>query len=204
MSPRAGLDLGTILHTAAEIADTAGLDEVTLTMLARKLKVRSPSLYNHIDGLPGLRKKLALYGMKWLNDTMKLAAVGRSQDDAVHAMASAYAAFVRAHPGLYDATMRAPDWQDAEIQQAGGDSVDLVVRVLQAYGLQGDAAVHTVRGMHSLLHGFASLERSRAFNMPIDSDVSLRMLIDTYLAGIRAIGADIIITNQTTARKGNT
>lgn len=187
MSPRAGLDFQTVLHAAAEIADTNGLDEVTLATLAKKLSVRSPSLYNHVDGLPGLRKKLAVYGLKRLNEAMTLAAVGRSQDDAVHSIAEAYVAFVRLHPGLYDATVRATDWQDAETQRVAGEAVDLIVRVLHAYGLEGDAAIHIVRGLHSLLHGFASLERSGGFNMPQDPDESLRRLIDTFLAGIRAI-----------------
>lgn len=51
MSPRAGLDRHTLVIRAADIADDEGIEAVTLAALAGKLGVRSPSLYNHINGL---------------------------------------------------------------------------------------------------------------------------------------------------------
>jgi AcrR family transcriptional regulator len=189
MSPRAGLDLQMVLQTAAEIADTHGLDEVTLATLAQKLGIRSPSLYNHVDGLPGLRNKLAIYGMKQLTEVLTRAAIGRSKDDAVRAIGEAYAAFARAHPGLYEATLRAPDPQDAELQRAAEELVNLVVRVLNAYGLEEEVALHTVRGLRSLLHGFASLEQRGGFGLPLDLDASFRLMMDIFLAGIHTLEA---------------
>ena len=38
-----------------------GIDAVTLASVAAALGVRSPSLYNHIAGLDGLRRELALH-----------------------------------------------------------------------------------------------------------------------------------------------
>ncbi|KPV59440.1 TetR family transcriptional regulator [Paenibacillus sp. A3] len=184
MSPRIGLDLPTILHAAVEIADTRGLEEVTLASLAQKLDVRSPSLYNHVNGLSGLRSKLAVHGLEQLLHVMTQAVVGRSGDDAVRELGKAYVAFARAHPGLYDATLRAPDPQDEEVRRLAGETVDLVVRALQAYELKDDAALHAVRGLRSLLHGFSSLEQRGGFGLPLDLDVSFRLLLDTFLAGL--------------------
>lgn len=182
--PRVKLDLQMILQAAADIADKEGLDEVTLASLSKKLGIRSPSLYNHVDGLNGVRHKLALYGMNKLNEALTYAAIGRSQDEAVHEIAQAYIRFAREHPGLYDALVRMPDWNNEETNIVARVPVDLLVRVLQAYGLEGDAAIHTVRGLHSLLHGFASLEQTGNFNIPIDPDYSLQLLIDFFLKGI--------------------
>ena len=187
MLTRLKLDLQKILQAAAEIADTEGLDEVTLATLSKKLEIRSPSLYNHVNGLQGLRQQLAIFGMKRLNEVLTYSAVGRSQDEAVHAIATAYIKFVREHPGLYDALVRTPDWNDEETKGVAVVSVDLLVRVLNAYGLKGDAAIHTVRGLRSLLHGFASLEQTGNFNIPIDPDYSLKLLIDIFLKGIRTL-----------------
>lgn len=184
MSPRIGLDLPTILQAAAEIADMQGIDEVTLASLASKLEIRSPSLYNHVNGLQGLRKKLAIHGLEQLHVVMTRAAVGRAGDDAVRALSEAYVAFARTHPGLYEATLRAPDPQDPEVQKAGAEIVDLVIRVLRAYDLEDEGALHAVRGLRSILHGFASLEQRGGFGLPLDLNVSLRLLIDTFLAGI--------------------
>lgn len=187
MSPRIGLDLPTILQAAAEMADTHGIEEVTLASLAQKLNIRSPSLYNHVHGLPGLRTKLAVYGLEQLLSVTTQAAVGRSGDDAVRAIGAAYVAFARSHPGLYDATLRAPDPNDPDVQRVGSAIVDLAIRVLNSYDLQGDAAIHAVRGLRSILHGFASLEQRGGFGIPLDLDVSLRLLIDTFIAGIQTM-----------------
>ncbi|EZP78755.1 MULTISPECIES: TetR/AcrR family transcriptional regulator [Anoxybacillaceae] len=185
MSPRIGLDLSTILQTATEIADKDGLDAVTLATLAKKLGVRPPSLYNHIEGLHGLRKQLAVYGLEQLYNTLAQAAIGRSGDDAVHALGKAYVTFARTHPGLYEATLQAPDSLDPDIQRAGREIVNLTLRVLHAYDLDDETALHAVRGLRSMFHGFASLEQKGEFRIPLDHDVTLRFLIDTFLTGIR-------------------
>jgi AcrR family transcriptional regulator len=184
MSPRIGLDLNSLLQAAAEIADTQGLEEVTLALLAQKLKIRPPSLYNHINGLQGLRIKLAVHGMKQLNTLMTHAAVGRSGDEAVRAIGVAYVGFARAHPGLYEATLIAPHLWDEELTEEGGKLVNLVVRVLEYYDLKDDSALHAVRGFRSMIHGFASLEQRGGFGLPLDLDVTLSLLLDTFLAGI--------------------
>jgi AcrR family transcriptional regulator len=66
--PRAGLDREAVIAAAAELADSRpdGLDAVTLTGLADRLGVRTPSLYAHIDGLADLRRQLGARGARQL------------------------------------------------------------------------------------------------------------------------------------------
>lgn len=61
--PRKSIDQSLIVHTAAEIADADGLSQVTLAAIAGRLGIKSPSLYNHVQGLTGLRTGLAHYGL---------------------------------------------------------------------------------------------------------------------------------------------
>ncbi|TMV46852.1 TetR family transcriptional regulator [Paenibacillus mesophilus] len=185
--PRIGLDLPTLLQAAADIADTEGIDGLSLATLAKKLNVRTPSLYNHVDGLPGLRAKLSVYGLELLHGKLTDAAVGRSGDDAIRAFGNAYLAFARSRPGLYDLTLRAPDPHAPDVVQAGKKLVDLLVRLMEGYGLEGDDALHAIRGLRSALHGFASLEQKGGFGMPLDLDKSFRLLLDALLAGLHAI-----------------
>lgn len=184
MSPRAGVDLPTVLRVASEIVDEQGMESLSLSSLAQKLGIRPPSLYNHVTGLPGLRANLAAYGCNLLNATITRAAVGRSGDTAVRAMADAYLAFARVHPGLYEAIQRVPDAQESAWQQAAEQIVDTVVQVFKHYKLDDEEAIHAVRGFRSLVHGFTSLERNGDFGIPIDVDVSYRFLIDTFLSGL--------------------
>ncbi|MBO8172965.1 MAG: WHG domain-containing protein [Bacillaceae bacterium] len=187
MTPRTGLDLQTILEAAAKIADEQGMDNVTLAILSKKLGIRSPSLYNHVDGLNGLRQKLAEYGLTKLYDTLIKAVIGKSGDDAVFTLGEAYVHFARRHPGLYEATFHAPDPADTDLQQAGQEIVDLVVRVLEPFDLDQDSAVHAVRGLRSICHGFASLEQKGGFGIPLDVDTSFRMLLETFVAGLHEL-----------------
>lgn len=183
---RTGLNQQTVLQAAIEIADKHTLEKVTLAALAQKLEVRTPALYNHINGLPGLHNKLAIYGLNQLKDTMTNAAVGKSKDDAMWAIAVAYLSFAREHPGLYEATQRSSDWQGGEVQKAAKELLDLIIRVLNSFGLEDEVAIHMVRGFRSLLHGFASIEQQGGFAMALDLDDSFRFLFDTFLAGIHS------------------
>lgn len=187
LSPRTGLDMPTILRNAAEIADLEGIEAVTLASLAKKLNIRPPSLYNHFNGLPGLRKHLAIYALERLFEKLSYAAIGRSGDEAVKQLGITYVEFARTHPGLYEASLLAPDPADQEVQQAGQKIVDLATRVLSVYGLKDDAALHAVRGLRSILHGFASLEQRGGFGLPLSLDKSLHLLIEAFLAGIHVM-----------------
>ncbi|MBB6694607.1 WHG domain-containing protein [Cohnella xylanilytica] len=185
--PRIGLDLPTLLQTATDIADESGLESVTLASVAQKLQIRSPSLYNHVNGLPDLRRHLAFRGLALLKERFERALEGKDGDDAVRAFSQAYLGFAREHPGLYEAVQRAPEPDDDALKQAMGEIVGYAVRALEGYGLRGDPAIHAVRAIRSLLHGFASLERQGGFGMPLDLDVTFRLMVETFLAGVKAM-----------------
>jgi AcrR family transcriptional regulator len=189
MPPRAGLDRAAVVQAAAALADASGLEQITLADVAAQLGVRTPSLYNHVAGLPGLQRDLALLGTRELIAALTRATIGKSADDAIFAVAEAFLGFVRTHPGLYAATVRSVrlmDQPDAELVAAQTDAVQIMQAVLAAYDLRGDAALHAVRGLRSVIHGFATLEAAGAFGLPLDIDTSFRQLVQIYIAGLRA------------------
>ncbi|OLS40590.1 TetR/AcrR family transcriptional regulator [Bacillus sp. MRMR6] len=187
MSPRPkfALDRNTILQAAGELADRKGIQEVTLANLAKNLGIRPPSLYNHFDGLSGLRKELAIYGLHKLYEEMSQSAIGVSGDQALLAISMTYVNFARKHPGIYEATLFAPDMEAEEVQNAGAKIVNLSVRVLQSYELKGDRALHAVRGLRSILHGFSSLEQKGGFKLALDLDESLEIIIQAFINGMK-------------------
>ncbi|MRH43869.1 TetR family transcriptional regulator [Aquibacillus halophilus] len=185
MSPRIGLDRNRLLDVAIEIANQDGIHAVTMATLAKRLNIRPPSLYNHIDGLPALRNELALYGLEQLHSVMVEATTEKEGDDVISAISFAYLKFTRTHPGLYEATLYAPDNRDPKVEQAGNKIVELALNSLNHFQLDKDDAIHTVRGLRSILHGFSSLEQSGGFGIPINSDKSLDFIIKSYLKGIK-------------------
>lgn len=183
MATRAGLDQAAVVRAAAALADEVGLEALTLSTLAEHLGVRAPTLYHYVDGLAGLRREVALLGIHELAARLGPAVMGRAGDDAILALAQSYRAFVKERPGLYAATVRAaPD--DAELGAAGGGVIQIVLRALAAYQFQGDDAIHMVRVLRSVLHGFATLESSGGFGMPLAVDETFRRLMETLLLGL--------------------
>jgi AcrR family transcriptional regulator len=179
-----GLDAGRVVDAAATIADADGLPAVTLARVAGELGVRAPSLYNHVDGLPGLRRGVALLGVRELTAVLRDAAVGRSGDDALAATARAYRDYARTHPGRYAATVTAPAPDDAEHRAAAGETVEVVLAALRGWDLTGDEAVHAARTFRSAVHGFVALEAADGFGIPLDVDESFDRLVATLAAGL--------------------
>jgi AcrR family transcriptional regulator len=98
MSPRAGLSRGVVVE-AASLADEKGLEAATLTDLASELGRRTPSLYNHVAGLEGLRRELALLGVRELGQRLSRAAAGKAADEGIFGLGQAYRTFVKERPG---------------------------------------------------------------------------------------------------------
>ncbi|OIK08836.1 TetR/AcrR family transcriptional regulator [Bacillus sp. MUM 13] len=185
MSPRAGLDESSVILAAVELAEKKGTENVTMATLARKLGVKTPSLYNHIASLKSLQNKMAIHALRHLYADVSEAASGKSGDESVASIARAYVNFARQKPGLYQSTLQAPDVNDLEYQKAGSSLVDLILEKMSYLELDEDQALHMVRGLRSILHGFASLEQLGGFGLPLKVNTTLDVIIQTYLTGIK-------------------
>ena len=56
-----------------------------------------------------------------------------------------------------------------------------MLKVLAPYGLHDDDALHAVRGIRSLLHGFTMLEIVGGFGLPLELDESFRRLVEMFI-----------------------
>lgn len=182
---KAGLTRELIIQAAAELADEAGLAALSLAELAGRLGVKPPSLYNHVGGLPDIQRLLTIYAGRVLTGAIARATVGKSRDDAVMAMAQAHRAFVKQHPGLATAVIRAPAKNDQEAQQVASAAVELCLSVLHGYGLEKKRALHVIRAFRSSVHGFATLEVGGGFGLPLDVDESFVWMAEALIRSIR-------------------
>lgn len=185
---RAGLTRQRLVEAAAAWIDEHGVQTLNLTALAKTFGVKTPSLYNHVQGLDDLRRELRVLGLRALHAELQRAAVGRAGVDALDAAARAYRAFAAARPGLYALTQDASITDDA-IERASAAVVGVVVDVLAGYDLRADEAVHAARAVRSALHGFISIETGGGFGLPIDVDASFARLVAMLDRGLRATGA---------------
>lgn len=179
MGRKAGITTTDVTREAAAIADRDGLAAATLTAVADRLSIRTPSLYNHVDGLAGLRRLLALHAATSLAEAFDAAADGRAGADRLRAIAVAYRTFALRHPGLYEALLPAPrPGEDDELYEAMAAPAMVVADALVELGAPPHVAVHLTRVLRSMLHGFVHLEAHGGFGMPLDIDASFDLALD--------------------------
>ncbi|MGG1347621.1 WHG domain-containing protein [Bacillus subtilis] len=183
MSPRIGLTQKMIVDAAAEIADQEGVNGVSLAALSKKMNVRPPSLYNHINGLQAIRTELAVSGLTKLYEQMAASVAEQKGDAAMFSLAHAYVDFAVENPGYYEASLLKVQDERAEI--AAEQIVRLVSKLLIESGYANEkTAIHATRGLRSLLHGFTALIAKEAFEREEEISESLSFSIRTFLSGL--------------------
>ena len=184
MTRRAGLDPQMVIQAAADLVDRQGIEALTLAALAAHFKVAVPSLYNHVGGMPGLQHQLALLGRRELVQVIGKAVMGKAGDNAIMALADAYRAYVKAHPGIYMCSLRVAEESDTESRALEAEAVDIILKVLAYYDLHDEQAIHVVRAFRSIVHGFVSLELAGSFGIPLSLDESFHLLVQGYIRSI--------------------
>lgn len=169
--PRYRLNHAAVVDGAADLVNADGANALSLAELAARFRVRTPSLYNHIEGLEGLRRDLAIKALRGLNDKLGFAIAGLAGKDALLALADAYRTWAQQNPGLYAFLLRPIDGDENEpdedeLKNAANDLQSLLLAALRGYQLNDEATIHSVRILRSALHGFVSLELAGGFGTP--------------------------------------
>ncbi|MGW4226002.1 TetR/AcrR family transcriptional regulator [Streptomyces bauhiniae] len=160
---RAGITADRLVAAAAELADEAGFEHVTLSALARRFGVKDASLYSHVRNLNDLRTRLALYAGGELIDRIAAAVAGRAGRDALTAFANAYRAYALEHPGRYAATQIRIDQSLIADSPALRRTAEITSGMLRAYGLTEPDLTDAVRLLRSTFHGYCVLESAGGF-----------------------------------------
>lgn len=173
-----------VVNKAAELANELGdVHQLTLKDLAAALNIKVPSLYNHINGIDGLIYALRIYALTIWYENLRDAMAGKTGSEALWAATISYRSFAHANPGIYQLILPAGE-TDPEIDRIGWNTISLLLLVLGSFGLDGDEALHVVRGFRSLAHGFVSLELAGGFGLDLDLDQSYQRLFEAYLRGL--------------------
>ncbi|MBI9115790.1 TetR/AcrR family transcriptional regulator [Sanguibacter suaedae] len=159
----AGITPGRVAAVGAELADDIGFERVTVAEVARRLGVRTPSLYSHVGGTADLRARVTLLALEELADRATDAVAGRSRAEALAGLADAYRDYAREHPGRFSASSAALEPSTAA-SSAGPRHTRLMEAVLRGYDLDPAVHVHAVRLIGSTVRGFITLEASGAFS----------------------------------------
>jgi len=179
-----------VVHAAAELLNEEGAAVLSLNRLAEKLDIRTPSLYNHVEGMPGLQRELAVMNARLLADRLSAAAIGKGGTELFMEVAQAFRSYVKEYPGLYVSTLRSSGRQeirDENLMREEERALKIGLAVMASLELQGEEAIHALRAFRSLVHGFATLEVAGGFGLPEDCDESFRRLVQALIAGLQKV-----------------
>ena len=183
-----GLNKNKILDAAVELVDEQGAKSLTIKNIADKLSIKSPSVYKHFaGGLDEITTELMLYGWKLMERVVKDSAVGRSKDEAVIAICRSYRKFTCDHKGLYEIMQWYNMYQSEEHMKATEGMINVMMRVLDGYGVNTEEKVHIVRMVRSFLHGFATLEVHSVYGSSFSVDDTFDFSLRTIINGISDI-----------------
>lgn len=177
-----------IVSEAIACIEDSGQPAVSLHELARRLGIKTPSLYNHIRNTRELQYEVMHYAIDQFVANQKEATQGKQTDEAVRAFAHAYYTFATEHRGLYRLIMTMPSEKDERAKEMALPLLDTVVEILRGYGLGEEGVAHWQRVFRAILHGFISQEDLGYFYYydAVDLSQSRTVAVDCFLAGLHA------------------
>ena len=175
-----------VIQAASNIADADGLSKVSLKVVAEKLNIRTPSLYNHIASLDDLLREVAHNGMKTMNDQMTQAAIGNSGDIAIKSISIAYLKYIMDHPGIYETIQWAYWHGNSETVAIFNNYKELIIKLILSCNFKTPKIDEILRLIMSIFHGYSSLELSKALINTEEAIKGLTNSVEIVLLGLHA------------------
>jgi AcrR family transcriptional regulator len=188
--PRRGLTAADVVASAAELADEAGIEAVSLAATAARLGVKAPALYKHVEGIDDLQRRIATLAMTELSEALRDSLQGKSGADAIAAFFSTLRSYIAKHPGRYAATTGARfQGNDDPLFTAASRVIGSIRAVLSGYGFQPTEMDHAIRTLRCMVHGYAMLQAGNGFQWSNDPDQTAEWMVRFVDAGLKTLAA---------------
>lgn len=183
---RAGeyLDKATVVRVAGALADEVGWSKLTLSLLAKRVERHVTTLYAHVDSLDALRREVALMAIDELSDTVWKAALARTRDDALRAIAEVYRSFALRRPGCTSAIAAGFDPADEEYRTRAARLAEPVQATFRSFGLDEHAVVVAHRIFSALIRGLVVDPGADVRLSAPERDATFDQAIALFVAGI--------------------
>ncbi len=152
---------------------------LSLKGVARRLRVKPPSLYRYYPSIIVLRGALAAEGFRQIGGVMRAAL---AREATLESLALSFRRFAVAHPRLYH-LMHAPVTETGQNRAAREEAL-LPLLDLTGLSLDNPEFIRFQRIVWAFVHGFIALEQSGHFVAGGNLDIPFR-------AGIRTLAASL-------------
>lgn len=176
--PRQGLNREGVTAAAIRLIEERGVSNFSLNELAKSLGIKPASLYSHIQSIDALLTDIGIIAVRQMVSSEKEAIAGKSRDEALFALASAYRRFAKEHYELYLLVMNIPKGNNPVLELVAEEIVEPIMEVLEGYRIPEEMRMHYQRAFRSVMHGFVAHEEYGAFtHYPIDRSRSYEIAI---------------------------
>ena len=192
---------GALLQAAARVAETAGLNGLTLRAVAREAGVSHAAPAHHFGDVTGLLSELAAIGFKRFSAALDAAAsLAVSESEAAKQRANAYVAFARDNPCMFQLMFRAErlDHQRPALQQSAEHAFTKLAGIVAERRHEAVEPDHLtleqaadIARIWSLVHGFAMLRLDGRIKPILDAcppNVTEEMLLAAMMKSERRGG----------------
>ena len=157
MRNKRDLTTGKIIAKAAKLLEKEGQHGLSLHKLARSLKIKTPSLYNHISGYDDLMEELSIYGMNILKDKWN------QEELEIETLMDLFLEFAQEYPELCKLTQSPPIKVSIKWNQQADSVAAIPIKLVGELSKNKDEVVHKVRFLRSFLYGFSDLLSEEGF-----------------------------------------
>jgi AcrR family transcriptional regulator len=196
------LDAERVVQTAADIADSDGWAAVSLSRVARELHRHVTSMYSHVDSVDELRRRVALLAAAEMGERLWTAALGRSRDEALVAIADVYRTYPREHPGRGEALLTYRSREDEEFIAATLHMSEPLRATLRSYRLDDVQVEHAHRVFSATLRGFSTGEAVGLYEPAGDEDETYRQILELFRLALERGTWPVPARGRRSARKG--
>ena len=162
--PKGYVDKHYVIAETAALANEVGFSNVTLKLVAERLNIKAPSLYNHITGLDELKQELMAYGWGGLTGKLMDVLIGESGDEAIRLAGNAFYEYAIANPGVFEAMAFTKRNDGSMNTEASQEFMRILFKVLGKRNIGQENAEQVLRLARSYLEGFVLLALHEVFD----------------------------------------
>lgn len=171
-----------VLDLAWEIIQKVGFSEFRLALLAEALKIRTPSLYNHVNDTDDIFYEMKKRSLVLLGDSLEVSLRNFEKNSKpIYQFLGTYREFAKQYPHMYPLTIVSTE-NDPELKTLGDRILQLCMDAFLFVQLDKET-VHRIRIIRSLVHGFISLEQEGGFGRKESVEESFLKLTESLETG---------------------
>lgn len=180
-----------VIIAGLALLEEEGPEAVTLSRVAGRLGLRTPSLYNHVSGSDDLQQAVVVETLE-VAATAVLSAV---QPDLIESdpgrylkqWASSWRTYALANSNQVHYMMAAPlDWSRPPFSPTWERMMEGIGAAVSRIGLTGPAAMHAGRFVIASAQGFVRLELRGSMWGPLSHEESFAWMLDRIIGTIEA------------------